>query len=184
MTVKVERDTYAGEHQQRVADLACAIAEKMGLAQEQIRAVRTAAVVHDIGKIYTPAEILNKPARLTKSEMEMVQSHPQMGYDILDAVKSPSAVAQIVLQHHERMDGSGYPQGLPGQEILVGARILGVADVVAAMASHRPYRPAHSLDEALEEIAKNRGSLYDSDVVDACLKVFDERRLAPVLRDD
>ncbi len=181
--VKVENDVRTSLHQQRVADLACSIAEEMGLSQEQIRTVRMAGLIHDIGKICTPAEVLNKPARLTEAEMEMIENHSQAGHDILNAARFPWPVALIVLQHHERMDGSGYPQGLVGEEILLEARILGVADVVAAMASDRPYRAAYSLDEALEEIVKNRGILYDRNVVDACLKLFREKRMRFALQE-
>jgi putative nucleotidyltransferase with HDIG domain len=169
------RDPYIAGHQRRVAELACAIAEEMGLSQEQIDGLRMAALVHDIGKISVPAGILSKPGRLTEPEFEIIKVHPQVGYDILKGIEFPWPVAEIVLQHHERLDGSGYPQGLKGDEILLEARILGVADVVEAMSSHRPYRPAHSIDKALEEISQNRGVLYDPEVIDACLKLFTEK---------
>jgi HD-GYP domain-containing protein (c-di-GMP phosphodiesterase class II) len=135
-----------------------------------------AGLIHDIGKINVPAEILSKPGTLNGLEFGLIKTHPQVGHDILNGtLEFPWPVAQIVLQHHERMDGSGYPQGLSGEEILLEARILGVADVVEAMASHRPYRPALSVSQALEEISQNRGILYDPEVVDACLKVFTEK---------
>lgn len=169
------RDPYTAGHQERMAHLACAIAEELGLSDDQIRGIRMAGLVHDIGKICVPAEILSKPAALTEVEMEMIQTHPQTAYDILKTVEFPWPVAQIVLQHHERMDGSGYPQGLSGEETILEARILVVADVVEAMASDRPYRPAHGVDEALEEISRNKGSLYDPEVVEACLKLFNEQ---------
>jgi hypothetical protein len=170
------RDPYTAGHQRGVAQLACAIAKEMGLAEEQIEGIRMAGLIHDIGKINVPAEILSKPGTLNGLEFGLIKTHPQVGHDILNGtLEFPWPVAQIVLQHHERMDGSGYPQGLSGEEILLEARILGVADVVEAMASHRPYRPALSVSQALEEISQNRGILYDPEVVDACLKVFTEK---------
>jgi len=169
------RDPYTAGHQRRVANLARAIATEMGLSEEQIDGIRMAGVVHDLGKISVPAEILSKPGELTEIEFSLIKSHPQVGYDILKEIDFPWPVAQIVLQHHERMDGSGYPNGLKGEEILLEARILGVADVVEAMASHRPYRPALGIDTALEEISNNRGTLYDPEVVDACLRLFTEK---------
>jgi len=176
VTLMVEtRDPYTAGHQRRVADLARAIANEMGLPQEQIDGIRMAGLIHDLGKINVPAEILSKPTRLTEFERGMIQTHPQVGYDILKTIDFPWPVAQIVLQHHERMDGSGYPQGLSGEEIMLEARVLAVADVVEAMASFRPYRPAHGIDKALEEISQNRGALYDAEAVDACLKLFTEK---------
>ena len=172
MTVEM-RDPYTGRHQERVARLACAIAREMRLPDEQIDGIRAAGLVHDIGKIAVPAEILAKPARLNPLEYSLIQTHPQRAYDILERIDFPWPIAEIVLQHHERMDGSGYPRGLKGDEILLEARIIAVADVVEAMASHRPYRPARGIDAALEEIKKNKGRLYDPDVVDACLAVFE-----------
>lgn len=169
------RDPYTAGHQQRVTRLACAIAQEMGLPEEEIEGIRVTGTLHDIGKISVPAEILNKPGRLTEMEMTLIKTHPQVGHEILKTVEFPWPVAQIVLQHHERMDGSEYPSGLSGEEILPEARILAVADVVEAMSSHRPYRPALGKDKALEEISRNRGVLYDSNVVDACLKVFTEK---------
>jgi PAS domain S-box-containing protein/putative nucleotidyltransferase with HDIG domain len=169
------RDPYTAGHQQRVAHLGCAIAEEMALSGEKILGLRMAGLVHDIGKIYVPAEILSKPADLTAIEMQMIKTHPQTAHNILKEVEFPWAVALIVLQHHERMDGSGYPQGLAGDEMLLEAKILGVADVVEAMASNRPYRPAHGIEEALDEIGQHRDTLYEADVVDACLKLFRER---------
>jgi PAS domain S-box-containing protein/putative nucleotidyltransferase with HDIG domain len=176
-TVEI-RDPYTAGHQRRVTQLACAIAEEMGLSREQIAGIRMAGLVHDLGKINVPAEILSKPGRLTEIELSMIKAHPQMGYNILKTIELPWPVAQIVLQHHERLDGSGYPAGLVGEEILLEARILGVADVVEAMASHRPYRPGHGLEEALEEIAKDKGALYDARVVDACLLLFKKEGFA------
>ena len=166
------RDPYTSGHQKRVAILASAIASGMNLFEEQKSAVRTAATVHDVGKIYIPAEVLSKPGKLTPTEFGLMKTHPQVGYDILKNIEFPSPIATIVLQHHERIDGSGYPKGLSGKNIFIEARIIAVADVVEAMASHRPYRPTLGLDMALEEISKNRGILYDADVVDACLALF------------
>ena len=133
-------------------------------------------MIHDLGKIAVPAEILSKPGRLTDTEFSLIKNHPQVGYNILKEIEFPWPVAQMVFQHHERINGSGYPQGLSGEDILPEAKILAVADVVEAMASHRPYRPALGIDTALEEISKNRGSLYDPDAADACLKVFKKKR--------
>jgi PAS domain S-box-containing protein/putative nucleotidyltransferase with HDIG domain len=169
------RDPYTAGHQRRVTVLACAIAEEMGLSEEQIEGIRLAALIHDIGKIYVPAEILSKPGRLTETEFSLIKAHPEVGHDALKSIEFPWPVAQIVLQHHERMDGSGFPQGLSEGEILLEARVLAVADVVEAMSSHRPYRPAHGIEKALEEISERKGVLYDSRVVDACLKLFTEK---------
>ncbi len=173
MAMVVEmRDPYTARHQRRVAKLAYAVAESMALSEEQVHSVCVAAGVHDIGKIGVPAEILSKPGLLGRVEASMIRSHPRIGYDILKSIEFPWPIAQIVFQHHERMDGSGYPSGLLGESILLEAKILGVADVVEAMASHRPYRPAPGIDKALEEISKNSGSLYDPEVVAACSSVF------------
>jgi len=168
------RDPYTAGHQQRVSKLACAIAKGMGLPEERVEGVRLAGVIHDIGKISVPAEILNTPRPLTETEYSLVKMHPKIGHDILAGIDFSAPVADIVLQHHERMDGSGYPTGLKGDEILLEARILAVADVVEAMVSHRPYRPALGIDRALEEISKNKGTKYDPEVVDACLTLFTE----------
>jgi PAS domain S-box-containing protein/putative nucleotidyltransferase with HDIG domain len=169
------RDAYTAGHQRRVAGIAVAIAEEMGLSFHTIEGIRMAGVIHDIGKISIPAEILSKPGDLRKKEFELIKDHPQMGYEILKDVEFPWPIAEIVHQHHERMDGSGYPGGLSGNKILLEARIIAVSDVVEAIASHRPYRPARGIDVALSEIEANRGVLYDGDVVDACLHLFRER---------
>ncbi|MFH2220049.1 MAG: HD domain-containing phosphohydrolase [Pseudomonadota bacterium] len=171
------RDPYTAGHQQRVADLSRAIANEMGLPENQIEGVFMAGVIHDLGKISVPAEILSKPGRIPELEFSLIKIHPQSGYDILKGIEFPWPIAQIVLQHHERMDGSGYPRGLSGEDILIEARILAVADVVEAMASHRPYRPALGIDAALEEISANKNAHFDQDVVDACLKLFDTKDL-------
>jgi putative nucleotidyltransferase with HDIG domain len=173
------KDPYTAGHQRRVTQLACAIAREMGLPEEQIEGLRMAGLIHDIGKISVPAEVLSKPGQLTELEFGMIKTHTQVGHDILKGmIDFPWPVAQIVLQHHERMGGSGYPQGLSGEEIMLEARILAVADVVEAIASHRPYRSARGLDKALEEISENRGVLYDPVVVDVCLKLFTEKGFA------
>ncbi|MBN1253752.1 MAG: HD domain-containing protein [Deltaproteobacteria bacterium] len=169
------RDPYTAGHQRRVTELACDIAVEMGLAEEQIDGIRMAGLIHDIGKINIPAEILNKPGSLNETEYSLFKNHPQIGHDIVKGIEFPWPVAQILLQHHERMDGSGYPQGLAGEEIMLEARILAVADIVEAIASHRPYRPGRGAGDALEEIIHDKGLLYDSEVVDACLSVFYEK---------
>jgi len=166
------RDPYTAGHQQRVARLACAIAREMGLSEEQVDGIFMAALIHDIGKIYVPAEILNRPAKLNDTEMDLVKTHPNIGYDIVREIDFAQPVDRMIVQHHERIDGSGYPNGINNNDMILEARILAVADVVEAMASHRPYRPALSIDDALSEIDKYRNKLYDQRVVDACLKVF------------
>jgi PAS domain S-box-containing protein/putative nucleotidyltransferase with HDIG domain len=168
------RDPYTSGHQQRVSQLACAIAREMNLSQEQIDRIRIAALIHDIGKIQVPAEILSKPGLLGDIEFAIIKTHPQAGYDILKTIEFPWSVADIVLQHHERLNGSGYPLGIKGKDILLETKILSVADVVEAMCSHRPYRPSRGIQKALEEIDKNREILYDPAVVDFCLKLFRE----------
>ena len=169
------RDPYTSGHQNRVARLALAIAEQLGLEEKKIDGIRMSGLVHDIGKIQVPAEILGKPGKLTETEFNLIKVHPQVGYDILKTIEFPFPVARTVLQHHERMDGSGYPFGLKGEQILLEARILAVSDVVEAMASYRPYRPALGIEKALEEILGNKGTLYDADVVKACIRVFQTR---------
>jgi HD-GYP domain-containing protein (c-di-GMP phosphodiesterase class II) len=168
------RDPYTSGHQARVADIAKEIARQMGLPEEQMQAIHLAGLVHDLGKIRIPAEILSKPSRLNEVEYKLIKMHPQAGYDILKGVDFSWPIAGMVLQHHERMDGSGYPQGLKGDKILPGARILIVADVVEAMSSHRPYRPGLGIDTALAEIVRGRGTHYDPQVVDACVALFKE----------
>ncbi len=169
------RDPYTAGHQQRVTSLVIAIAEEMGFPDERIEGLRMAAMIHDIGKISVPAEILSKPGEITEIEFNLIKTHPRIGHEILEGIEFPWPIAQMVLQHHERINGSGYPFGLKGGEILMEARILGVADVVEAMASHRPYRPSLGIDKAIEEISINRGVLYEPRVVDSCLKVFKEK---------
>jgi HD-GYP domain-containing protein (c-di-GMP phosphodiesterase class II) len=168
------RDPYTSGHQLRVAELARAISHQMGIPEEHEQAIYLAGLVHDLGKIRIPAEILSKPGRLNELEYKLIKMHPQAGYDILKGIDFSWPIAQMVLQHHERMDGSGYPQGLKGEEILQGASILIVADVVESMSSHRPYRHGLGIDAALEEITRSRGKSYDAQVVDACVALFRE----------
>jgi len=176
MAMAVEtRDPYTAGHQRRVADLARSIATEMGLPREQIDGLRMASTIHDIGKISIPAEILSKPSKLTDLEFKLIKTHAQSGYDMLKDVEFPWPIARVVLEHHERMNGTGYPNGLKGEQILLESRILMVADVVEAMGSHRPYRPAKGIESALEEISKNRATLYDPSVVDTCLSLFNEK---------
>lgn len=166
------RDPYTAGHEQQVARIACIIARKMALPEDQIEAIRIAGLLHDIGKIAVPAEILTKPGQLSRLEMEMVKTHSQNAYDILKNIVVPYPIAQIILQHHERMDGSGYPQGLKGEDIFLEARIIGLADVIEAMSAHRPYRAALGIEAAIEEITKHRGALYDANIVDVCLDIY------------
>ncbi|MCF7820930.1 MAG: PAS domain S-box protein [Mariprofundaceae bacterium] len=169
------RDPYTAGHQRRVVELATAIARAMSLEESRIEGIRMGAIIHDIGKIHLPAEILSKPSRLTDIEYSLIRSHPQAGFDILKDIHFPWPVADIAHQHHERLDGSGYPQGLKGDQICLEARIVAVADVVEAMSSHRPYRASLGIKPALEEIETNSGGLYDADVVAACLTLFEKK---------
>ena len=169
------RDPYTAGHHIRSAELAGDIAKEMGLPLDKIEGIRIAGRIHDIGKLCVPIEILVKPKELSEMEMSFVRQHSQKGYEILKDIDSPWPLSEIIYQHHERLDGSGYPRNLKGNEIIIEARILAVADVVESMASHRPYRPALGLEAALEEINRNKGKLYDSDVVDACLRLFQEK---------
>ncbi|MBW2168219.1 MAG: HD domain-containing protein [Deltaproteobacteria bacterium] len=179
MALTVEmRDPYTAGHQQRVADLASAIAKELGFSEDRINGLHMAGVIHDIGKISIPAEILSKPGKISEIEFDLIKTHSKVGYDILKTIEFPWPIARMVLEHHERLDGSGYPSGLSGEEFLLEAKILGVADVVEAMASHRPYRPALGIDKALEEISKNKGKLYDLDVAQACIELFGEKRFS------
>ena len=169
------KDPYTAGHQQRVSQLAVSISKELNLPQEQVEGIRTASLIHDIGKIAIPTEILSKSTVLTDIEFNLIKEHSQIGHDILKSIDFAYPIAQIVLQHHERINGLGYPNQLKGDEILLEAKILGVADVVEAMSSHRPYRPALGIDAALEEITQNKGILYDSKAADACLKLFKEK---------
>jgi PAS domain S-box-containing protein len=169
------RDAYTAGHQKRTTEIARAIAYEMGLPKESIDGIRMAGVIHDLGKISIPAEILSKPGKISDSEMSLIRQHPRAGYEILKGIDFKWPVADIVLQHHERINGSGYPNRLKGEEILLEARVIGVADVIEAMASHRPYRPALGLDDAFEEITINRGIIYDPSVVDAAVNLFTQK---------
>jgi response regulator RpfG family c-di-GMP phosphodiesterase len=179
MALMVEiRDPYTAGHQQRVAQLACAIAGKMGVAADTIEGLRIAGILHDVGKIRIPVSILSRSGKLLDAEYEMLKIHPQESYEILKNIPFPWPVAQMVLQHHERIDGSGYPQGLRGDQILPEAKILSVADVTEANSSFRPYRPAHGIQAALDRLAQKKGLLYDADVVSACLELFADGNFA------
>ncbi|MBU0622335.1 MAG: PAS domain S-box protein [Gammaproteobacteria bacterium] len=172
------RDPYTAGHEQRVAQLASAIAVEMGLSAEAVHGISLASSIHDLGKIRVPAEILSKPGKLSPIEYELVKIHSQTGYDIIKDIEFPLPIALMVLQHHERLDGSGYPQGLKDGQILLEAKIMGVADVVEAMSMHRPYRPGLGIDAALEEISRHRGVMYDADVVDSCVALFREKKFS------
>ncbi len=168
------RDPYTYDHERRVAELACRMAERLGWSGEAIERLRIAALVHDVGKIAVPAEILSKPTRLSETEFELIKAHSAAAYEILAPIDFGGPVAEIVLQHHERLDGSGYPRGLRGDEILPGARLLAVADVVEAMVTHRPYRPALPLEQALAEIEGGAGSRYYAAACEAAVRLFRE----------
>lgn len=170
------RDPYTAGHQRRVSQLACAIAKELGFSYDRIEGVRMAANIHDVGKVYVPAEILSKPTTLTTLEFSIIQTHPQIGYDILKEIEFPWPIASVVLQHHEKLDGSGYPNGLVGKDILMESRILTVADIVEAMASHRPYRATLGIETALDEIKRKQDELYDQETVCACLKLFGQKK--------
>ena len=170
------RDPYLTGHQQRVSQLATAIAQEMKLPQDKIEGVRFASLVHDVGKVNLPTEIVSKLNKLSEVEFNLIKNHPRIGYNILKKVDFLWPIAEIVFQHQEKIDGSGYPRRLKGAEILIEAKILGVANVVEAMSSSRSYRPALSIDESLTEISKNKNILFDPEVVDACIKLFKEKR--------
>ena len=169
------RDPYSTGHQQRVSQLATAIAQEMKLPQDRIEGVRLASLVHDVGKVNLPTEIVSKPSKLVEVEFNLLKNHPRVGYEILKKVDFPWPIAEIVFQHQEKIDGSGYPRGLKGNDILIEAKILGVANVVEAMSSYKSYRPALSIDEALAEIVENKNILFDPEVVDICVKLFKEK---------
>ncbi len=175
MSIIVEaRDPYTAGHQRRVSELACAIAEEMNLPEATISGIRMGSMIHDIGKIYIPAEILSKPGKLSKIEFDMMKTHPEVGYHILKNIEFKTPVAEMVYQHHEKLNGSGYPRGISGEDILLEARILAVSDVVEAMASHRPYRPSLGIETALEEITQKKGVLFDETIVDTCVRLIRE----------
>ena len=169
------RDPYSAGHQQRASKLATAIAQEMKLPQDKIEGTRIASLVHDIGKVNLPTEIISKPGKLIEVELNLIKNYPKVGYDILKKLDFPWPIAEIVLQHQEKIDGSGYPRGLKGDEICIEAKILGVANVVEAMSSYKSYRPALSIDEALAEISNNKNILFDPGVVDTCIKLFKEK---------
>ena len=184
------RDPYTAGHQQRVAQLACAIAAKMGLKERIIEGIHIAGILHDVGKIRVPVSILNRTGTLLSAELEVIKIHPQIGFELLKNIPFPWPCAQMVFQHHERLDGSGYPLGILGQEMLLESRILAVADVMEATSSFRPYRPAQGIDAATNELRRHRGSHYDQDAVDACLELFasgefqfdpEQRTASPIL---
>jgi putative nucleotidyltransferase with HDIG domain len=176
MALTVEtRDAYTAGHQRRVTNLARSIAQEMGMSENDVDGLRMAGVIHDLGKISVPAEILSKPGKLTHLEFDLIKIHPQTGFDILKNIDFQWPIAQIVLQHHERLDGSGYPHGLWGEDILQEAKILAVSDVVEAMSSHRPYRATLGIDMALEEITTNKNILYDADIVDTAVDLFTKK---------
>ena len=171
------KDPYTVQHQQRVTQIALSIGEKMDLSGDTMAKLRIAGTLHDLGKISVPTEILVKPGRLSDLEFSIIKTHPMVGYDILQPLELSQLTTQIILQHHERWNGSGYPHGLSGGNILLEARILGVADVVEAMAADRPYRPALGIDKALEEVSRNKGILYDPKVAEACAQLYAESKL-------
>jgi len=177
-TLSEMRDPYTTGHERRVAEVSVAIGAELGFDERRLEGLRVAGYLHDIGKITIPSEILSKPGKLTPVEFQLIKGHAQASYDVLKDVEFPWPVAQVALQHHERLDGSGYPHGLKGEAILLEARIMAVADVVEAMSSHRPYRPGLGIDKALAEIERGRGSAYDPAVVDACLRLFRDRGYA------
>jgi PAS domain S-box-containing protein/putative nucleotidyltransferase with HDIG domain len=170
------RDPYTAGHQRKVAELASAIAREMGLPEDRVKMIHMAGLIHDIGKINVPAEILSRPGKLTTGEFALIKNHPETGYNILNKVDFPGPIAQIVYQHHEKMDGSGYPLMISGDQIILEARIITVSDVVEAMAGHRPYRPALGIEKALHEIRIGRGVVYDAEVADACISLFSTNR--------
>ncbi len=173
-----KRDPYTSGHQHRVSDLATAIATELQMDENSIEEIRIGALIHDIGKISIPSDILSRPGRLSPPEMDLIKTHPEVGYDIIKNIQSPWNIRDIVLQHHERLNGTGYPYGLTATEICMSARIVAIADVVEAITSHRPYRPALGREVALKEISEGKGTLYDAAAVDACLKLFGENRFS------
>ena len=175
-SISENRDPYTSGHQKKVAYLAINISEELGLSEEKTEALGTAAMIHDIGKIAIPASILSKPGKVNDVEYKMIKTHPKTGYEIIKNIEFPYSINEIILQHHERLNGSGYPMGLKAKDIMLEAKILAVADVVEAMSSHRPYRPALGIDKALKEIEENKGTLYDTNVVNACKRLFTKKK--------
>ena len=172
-----KRDPYTAGHQERVMQLSCAIAREMKLSDKQIGGIRMAAVIHDIGKLNIPIDYLTKPTKLSEAEMSVIKAHPKEGYEILQGIQVPWPIAEMVLQHHERLDGSGYPNGLSGEKILLEAKIIAVADVIEAMATNRPYRPMLGMEKALHEITSKKGTIFDPAVVDACVTILKRDKL-------
>jgi putative nucleotidyltransferase with HDIG domain len=168
------RDPYTAGHQKRVAVISVAVAKELGLPEEQIQGIYFASLIHDLGKIQVPSEILSKPGKLTRLEFDMIKTHSKVGYELLKEIEFPWPIAEIVYQHHERVNGSGYPRKLKGNRISIEAKIIGMADVIEAISSHRPYRPALGLDVALDEINKNKGILYDPEIVETFIKVIEK----------
>ena len=177
------RDPYTVGHQRRVSQIACSIGKEMGLSHDRLRDLRMAGTLHDLGKIAIPSGLLSKAGNLNPLEFALIKTHPQVAYNILEPITLPGNTAKIILQHHERMNGSGYPQGLKGEEILLEARILGVADVLEAMCSHRPYRASLGLGETLDELTRNKEDLYDGAVVETCLNLYGKDLPAPLASD-
>jgi len=173
------RDPYTVGHQRRVSQIACNIGRQMGLSEDRLHQLRMAGKLHDLGKLAIPSDLLSKPGELTPQEFALIKTHPQVAYNILKPVSLPGNTAEVILQHHERLDGSGYPHGLMGEEIFLEARILGVADVMEAMCSHRPYRASLGLAETLNELTRHQGILYDAVVVETCLKLYGQDLPAP-----
>ena len=176
------RDPYTVGHQRRVSQIACTVGREMGLSEDRLHNLRIAGTLHDLGKFAIPSDLLSKPGKLTPQEFALIKTHPQVAYNILEPITLPGNTAQIILQHHERLNGSGYPQGLKGEEILLEARILGVADVMEAMCSHRPYRASLGLSETLDELNWNKGILYDAAVVETCLEIYGQDQDLPAPR--
>lgn len=170
-----KRDPYTAGHQQRVSELARAIGEKLGLSEERIEGLRLGAMIHDVGKINVPGEILNRPGKITKNEFELIKPHSQFGYEIVEGISFPWPIEKMILQHHERLDGMGYPNGLKGEEIILEAKIIAVADVVEAISSHRPYRVALGIKAALQEVKSRRGTSFDPEIVDICVDLFEKK---------
>jgi HD-GYP domain-containing protein (c-di-GMP phosphodiesterase class II) len=166
------RDPYTVGHQRQVSQIACNIGREMGLSEDRLQDLRIAGSLHDLGKVAIPLDLLAKPGKLTVTEFALIKTHPQVAYNLLEPMSLPGNTAKIILQHHERLNGSGYPQGLEGDEILLEARILGVADVMEAMCNHRPYRASLDMAHSLDELTRNKGILYDADVVETCLKLY------------
>jgi putative nucleotidyltransferase with HDIG domain len=166
------RDPYTAGHQRRVAQLAVAISEKLGWKKNEVNGLKMAATIHDIGKMYVPAEVLNKPGKLEPIEFELIKMHSAAGYEIVKDIAFEEPVADMVRQHHERLNGSGYPDGLGSKDILPGAKVMAVADVVEAMSSNRPYRPGAGLNAALQEVESRKGDLYDPEIVEVCVELF------------